>query len=266
MDSFLGFRSLTNSTFLGGHASSARATPRGYVPVTRDGAPGTDDNGTSHSTTSSRKSGAGSSSSTLAKMDRLLEPGKSDGGAGQEEPDADDSEEGEAQAQAPARGVGDEEAAAAADAGADATEERISRRPCKAKRDRYKSLVDRHMEIIRADPHGFSMDRVIIPQFVAMDTRLSAKFRARLENFAREVLEGGGDAAQVPVGFTPHRAGAQASAGTGAVVTPGAASTQAWAPPNHAGHDGPASRAGGGRGSAARGGRGRARGSITLSL
>uniref|UniRef100_A0A7S1R803 Uncharacterized protein n=1 Tax=Alexandrium catenella TaxID=2925 RepID=A0A7S1R803_ALECA len=107
-------------------------------------------------------------------MDNLLKPGAPGGGRDEES----FSE------------VSDEECVEAAVAGSVQREQkdRTSKRPCKAKRLRYKTLVEKYMDIVRTDPVNFDMNAVDIPLFVTADPKLEAKFKARLQNYAETLL------------------------------------------------------------------------------
>uniref|UniRef100_A0A7S1S2J0 Uncharacterized protein n=1 Tax=Alexandrium catenella TaxID=2925 RepID=A0A7S1S2J0_ALECA len=64
---------------------------------------------------------------------------------------------------------------------------KAKKRPCKEKRERYKSYVLSVQDMIRADPHGFDIGRLAIPPFVSTQERLTQKFIRRMRVFQREL-------------------------------------------------------------------------------
>mmetsp|Transcript_107290 Transcript_107290/g.313727 ORF Transcript_107290/g.313727 Transcript_107290/m.313727 type:complete len:266 (-) Transcript_107290:284-1081(-) len=124
----------------------------------------------------SSKAGKGSSSSSLANLDLLLNPSGPKRTAADDEPE-DSSDEGK-----PLGAEGDNKAKVRSGASPPSKQEK--KRPCKNQRERYRKLVCKLEEQVRADPFGFEFTQIQLPPSVAGDTRLRAKLQRRLELLA----------------------------------------------------------------------------------
>mmetsp|Transcript_86956 Transcript_86956/g.210984 ORF Transcript_86956/g.210984 Transcript_86956/m.210984 type:complete len:227 (+) Transcript_86956:53-733(+) len=83
------------------------------------------------------------------------------------------------------------------------------RRPCKAKRMRYRKLVDKLMEEVRKDPANFDFKALALPPSVVEDPRIVVKLKKRLTQLALDLAaeHGEGKAEPVlPVGLVQRRA------------------------------------------------------------
>mmetsp|Transcript_8872 Transcript_8872/g.24068 ORF Transcript_8872/g.24068 Transcript_8872/m.24068 type:complete len:280 (-) Transcript_8872:63-902(-) len=154
----------------------------------------------SASTSSRSREGGHSSSSSLTGMDKLLQPGSAQRDRESEASSGDDW---------------DDKATGAAGASS-GPRRRRNKRPRKAGRQKYRDVVDQHLEAIRNDPFGFDMAYVEIPAFISDNPRLDEKFRSRLQQYAETLRTEG--AQQVPAASSggyagPHRAGASRRGG-----------------------------------------------------
>jgi len=128
------------------------------------------------SSQSSRAGKSKASSSSLADLDLLLNPSGPKRTAADDEPE-DSSDEGK-----PLGAEGDNKAKVRSGASPPSKQEK--KRPCKNQRERYRKLVCRLEEQVRADPFGFEFTQIELPPSVADDTRLRAKLQRRLELLA----------------------------------------------------------------------------------
>lgn len=118
--------------------------------------------------------------------------------SGEREPVADEDSEDEDASDPEDGGQECSNAGAAVEGDANTRKERRRRRPNKAKRERFKTFLEKLDAHVRADPENFNFEEVSAPASIAADPHLLSQIKSRAEELAKE--QRGGPAAATIAG------------------------------------------------------------------
>lgn len=76
--------------------------------------------------------------------------------------------------------------------GAGASGKKDRKRPCKKRRARYKQLISKLEDLVRANPFNFEFANCQLPPSVVSDTNLCMQLKERLEFLAQSLRDDGG--------------------------------------------------------------------------